>query len=147
MSAAARKAGQKLAQTIATHTREAAAKAVERRANDIGEVIKSDGKGRVEVLLPGVGVVMTETDLYFLVDPSSLSVGEMVAVMAVDNEYMVIGPAESDAGAVANRGTAKGCVVHGTNAKAPRPKGYPSVEWIGTVEPLNAEEFDTWSKP
>jgi hypothetical protein len=88
---AAKKAGQQIARTIAGHTRETAARAVERRTNDIGRVIKSNGKGRVEVLLPGVGVAVNEDDLYFLVDPGTLEVGDEVAVMAVDNEWVLIG--------------------------------------------------------
>ena len=91
MSQAARKAGQQIARTIAAHTRERAHRAVESRANDIGEVVKSDGKGRVTVTLPGVGVSIDEHNLYFCMKASSLSVGDEVAVMAVDNEYVVVG--------------------------------------------------------
>jgi hypothetical protein len=91
MSAAARKAGQAIARTIAEHTRERAHRAVEARANDIGEVVKSNGKGRVTILLPGVGVSIDEQNLYFCVEASSLEVGDEVAVMAVDNEYVVVG--------------------------------------------------------
>lgn len=38
----------------------------------------------------------------------------------------------------------KGVVLHGTNASAARPTGYLSIEWIGSVEPLNATNNDTW---
>lgn len=44
-------------------------------------------------------------------------------------------------------GSVKGSVVHGTNPSLPRPGGFESVEWIGTVEPLNAADNDTWINP
>lgn len=91
MSDAARRAGRQIARTIAGHTRETAHRAVERRSNDIGQVVKSNGKGRVEVLLPGVGVSLTESDLYFILDPSELEIGDQVLVVAIDNEYAVVG--------------------------------------------------------
>ena len=39
---------------------------------------------------------------------------------------------------------AKGHVNHGNAAATPRPSGYASVEWIGSVEPQNAVDGDTW---
>jgi len=38
----------------------------------------------------------------------------------------------------------KGHIVHGSNANLARPTGYASVEWIGTVAPVNAVANDTW---
>jgi len=38
----------------------------------------------------------------------------------------------------------KGYVNHGNKADTPRPAGYASVEWIGSVEPANAVDGDTW---
>jgi hypothetical protein len=38
----------------------------------------------------------------------------------------------------------KGYVNHGNAADTPRPSGYASVEWIGSVEPQNAVDGDTW---
>jgi hypothetical protein len=38
----------------------------------------------------------------------------------------------------------KGFVKHGSVAGTARPSGYGSVEWQGTVEPLNAINNDTW---
>jgi hypothetical protein len=38
----------------------------------------------------------------------------------------------------------KGYVSHGNAAGTPRPPGYVSVEWIGSVEPANAVDGDTW---
>jgi hypothetical protein len=38
----------------------------------------------------------------------------------------------------------KGHVNHGNVAATPRPSGYSSVEWIGSVEPQNAVDGDTW---
>jgi hypothetical protein len=38
----------------------------------------------------------------------------------------------------------KGYVNHGNAASTPRPAGYVSVEWIGSVEPANAVDGDTW---
>ncbi len=39
---------------------------------------------------------------------------------------------------------AKGVVMHGGDANTPRPHGYASIEWIGTVEPVNMANGDTW---
>lgn len=38
----------------------------------------------------------------------------------------------------------KAVVVHGSNASTARPSGFASVEWIGSVEPTNATNNDTW---
>lgn len=38
----------------------------------------------------------------------------------------------------------KGVVVHGATASTARPTGYASIEWIGSVEPTNATNDDTW---
>lgn len=38
----------------------------------------------------------------------------------------------------------KGVVIHGTIADVVRPLGFVSVEWVGSVEPLNALDGDTW---
>lgn len=38
----------------------------------------------------------------------------------------------------------KAVVVHGATAGTARPSGYGSVEWIGSVEPTNAINGDTW---
>lgn len=35
-------------------------------------------------------------------------------------------------------------VVHGTNANAPRPVTLANVIWMGTVEPVNKLNYDTW---
>ena len=38
----------------------------------------------------------------------------------------------------------KGTVVHGAVAGTARPSGFLSIEWIGSVEPSNAIDGDTW---
>ncbi len=38
----------------------------------------------------------------------------------------------------------KGFVNHGATAGTARPTGYASIEWIGSVEPTNAINGDTW---
>lgn len=38
----------------------------------------------------------------------------------------------------------KGVINHGGTAGTARPTGFDSVEWIGTVEPTNATNDDTW---
>jgi hypothetical protein len=38
----------------------------------------------------------------------------------------------------------KGSAEHGTDANMARPTGFISIEWIGSVEPLNAIDGDTW---
>lgn len=38
----------------------------------------------------------------------------------------------------------KGVVIHGANAATARPTGYASVEWIGSVQPANMANGDTW---
>lgn len=41
--------------------------------------------------------------------------------------------------------TSKGCVIHADDADVARPIGYGSVEWIGSVQPNNAVNNDTWT--
>lgn len=43
-------------------------------------------------------------------------------------------------------GPAKGFIFHGADANAPRPDNFVSVEWIGSVQPLNAIEGDTFKQ-
>lgn len=38
----------------------------------------------------------------------------------------------------------KGFVNHGSTASTPRPDGYASIEWYGSVEPNNMANGDTW---
>ncbi len=38
----------------------------------------------------------------------------------------------------------KGFVAHGSNASVARPVGWDSIEWTGSVEPVNAINGDTW---
>lgn len=38
----------------------------------------------------------------------------------------------------------KGFVNHGATASTARPSGYASVEWVGSVEPTNAIDGDSW---
>ena len=38
----------------------------------------------------------------------------------------------------------KGVINHGGTSGTGRPTGFDSVEWIGTVEPTNATNDDTW---
>ncbi len=40
--------------------------------------------------------------------------------------------------------SSKGFVNHGATAGTARPTGYASIEWIGSVEPTNAVDGDTW---
>ena len=54
---------------------------------------------------------------------------------------------EDAAGAVPKKPELKGFVVHGTNPNVPRPAEIGSVEWQGTVEPVNAIDNDTWINP
>lgn len=37
-----------------------------------------------------------------------------------------------------------GVVVHGATAGTARPSGFGSIQWIGSVEPTNAADNDTW---
>ena len=52
--------------------------------------------------------------------------------------------AVEDASHFALAAYAKGVVAHGTNASVERPGGYSSIEWIGSVEPINMANGDTW---
>lgn len=45
---------------------------------------------------------------------------------------------------VGTKSETKAVVIHGATASTARPSGYGSVEWIGSVEPLNAIDGDTW---
>lgn len=38
----------------------------------------------------------------------------------------------------------KGFTFHGDDPGGDRPSGYASVEWVGSVEPANALDGDTW---
>ena len=38
----------------------------------------------------------------------------------------------------------KGHVAHGATAATARASGFTSVEWVGSVEPTNASNGDTW---
>lgn len=40
--------------------------------------------------------------------------------------------------------TDKGFVYHGADPNVARPAGYVSVEWVGSVTPVNAVDGDTW---
>lgn len=53
----------------------------------------------------------------------------------------VYDPAGGGGGGGAN---AKGVAIHGSNASFARPTGYASIEWIGSVQPTNAVDNDTW---
>lgn len=39
---------------------------------------------------------------------------------------------------------AMGCVVHGADPTLPRPLGYSSVTWVGTVRPNNMAQNDIY---
>lgn len=49
----------------------------------------------------------------------------------------------ADTSELATKTQAKGFVNHGNDANVARPD-YVSVEWFGTVEPVNAIDGDTW---
>ena len=42
------------------------------------------------------------------------------------------------------KGSGKGFVNHGVTAGTARPTGHASIEWVGSVEPTNAVDGDTW---
>lgn len=72
---------------------------------------------------------------------------ECLVVIDDNSEPWVVAwwPAAGDeAGSTAN---AKGFVAHGEDSGVARPGGFPSVEWNGIVEPLNAIDTDTWVNP
>lgn len=46
--------------------------------------------------------------------------------------------------AVLLQNSGKGFVFHDGDPLASRPDGFASIEWLGTVEPTNAQENDTW---
>lgn len=54
---------------------------------------------------------------------------------------LVLGADESAALLLAN---GKGFCLHGAVAGTARPSGFASIEWVGTVEPSNAVNGDTW---
>lgn len=41
----------------------------------------------------------------------------------------------------------KGFKNHGSDADSARPTGFASVDWVGSVEPNNATDNDTWENP
>lgn len=64
--------------------------------------------------------------------------------VGTDEEQLVADSAEATGLRWGVPTTAKGVIVHGAVAGTARPAGYTSVEWIGTVEPTNAVDNDTW---
>lgn len=77
---------------------------------------------------------------------------------AVDDEVLVVFddkgepwvPAWWPAGGDAPAGgtdDAKGFVHHDDDPNVARPGGFPSVEWNGIVDPVNAIDTDTWVNP
>lgn len=54
-------------------------------------------------------------------------------------------PADIGASSESTRlSSGKGSINHGSTASTARPAGYASIEWIGSVEPANAINNDTW---
>lgn len=53
-------------------------------------------------------------------------------------------PETSGGGGGGASASEKGVVSHGAVASIARPTGFDSVEWIGSVEPSNAIDGDTW---
>ncbi len=45
---------------------------------------------------------------------------------------------------VTRAASGKGYVNHGATAGTSRPSGWASIEWLGSVEPSNAIDGDTW---
>ena len=65
-------------------------------------------------------------------------------------DEVITGPqgSQGDQGAQGDEGPTinnmKGSVVHGATADTARPSGFETVEWIGSVEPTNMANNDTW---
>lgn len=62
--------------------------------------------------------------------PQDLSVAQVNTLLGVDDK--------------AESANAMGVVVHGATAGTARPTGYNVITWIGSVEPTNATDDDTW---
>jgi hypothetical protein len=67
-----------------------------------------------------------------------------VPVWDVNEGAFVPGDAPTGGGGGGGGTADKGVVIHGSTASTARPSGYGSVEWIGSVEPTNAANNDTW---
>lgn len=87
----ARRAGKELGKILGHHSRETAGRIQQREANDIGEVILAEG-GHVEIYVPGERITMNEDDLSFVGSkPSELEKDDRVLMIAVGDEYVVVG--------------------------------------------------------
>lgn len=79
------------------------------------------GSGVVESIVQGAGIDVDDTDPANPIVSSTTSLDLSVA--------------------------GKGFIAHGSTAGTTRPAGFASVEWFGTVEPLNWIDGDTWIDP
>jgi hypothetical protein len=94
----------------------------------------------------------TLTAGYYFVCPtgqSLLAIDQAKATGALDD---TVGALEDDVTTLqsdtsslqASLAKTKGVAVHGSTADYARPTGFASIEWLGSVEPTNAETGDTW---
>lgn len=101
-----------------------------------------------------VGTILTDTaTIDFIYTDGTPSIAADVkdsSITAAKVAADVATQAELDAGLAlktneTTRSTStKGFVNHGAVAGTARPTGYASIEWVGSVEPTNAIDGDTW---
>jgi len=93
---------------------------------------------------------LTEDAAYTLVDTespytqTSFIVNQEAASLLLNGVEVATAESLSDAIDAAKAG-ALGVVIHGDVDDVARPEGYGSVQWIGSVAPLNSEDYDLWT--
>lgn len=90
---------------------------------------------------PGAGVG-SDGDFYIATDSHYLFGPKAGGAWPPGVSLSVPSPPGVDATISANT---KGFVFHGATATTARPTGYGSVEWMGSVEPVNSIDHDTWT--
>ncbi len=68
--------------------------------------------------------------------------GTGISAAHVEGAIDELATEKQDASVISGNG--KGFVNHGATAGTARPSGFASIEWIGSVEPSNAVNGDTW---
>lgn len=70
--------------------------------------------------------------------------GDSIELFIESDEIQVVESIEQGPPGAVDVDVAKGFVNHGDDPDVARPPLYASVEWVGSVAPVNAQENDTW---
>lgn len=75
---------------------------------------------------------------------SALDSKQDAATATTDTEFAAHTDATTTVHGISDTAAIKGVVNHGADSGVARPGGFASVEWIGSVEPTNGIDGDTW---